>query len=254
MLRHARLSSMIIASLGFTATALSALPALAHEPPAAQVAAPVKVAAPDPSADADDEPSPPRSERSTGGGVLFYGLGSFANIDGLGLAVGGDTLEPDPLKNKKLRLEGGGHMFGGGLQVNVYGKYVRGGFGFSFFGVEGTKLRTNKLDNGFSVSASNAWGGSFEVFFGHEFSAGPVRPYIDLVGSVDVMVAQVDLKHPTFGTVGRTQYEGWLFGFGPRAGLAIPLGENGFFDVSGTYSLVGMEQVRIVAGLGIWGR
>ena len=40
----------------------------------------------------------------------FYGFGSFAAIDGLGVSPTGDSVEPDPLKNKHLRLAGGGHL------------------------------------------------------------------------------------------------------------------------------------------------
>ena len=246
MLRHARTSSLLLAAAAFAVAALPALPALA-DPAAKTVAADPETEPPAPSNDdsSDDE---------TGGGVLFYGLGSFANVQGLGLGTSDDTVEPDPLKNKHLQLEGGGHVYGGGLQVNVYGKHVRGGFGISVFGLEGTKLRNDKLDHGFKATGASAWGGSFEVFVGHEFLKGPVRPYIDLVGSVDIVSAQIDLTHPEFGRVGRTQYEGWMFGFGPRAGLSFPIGKNGFLDLSGNYSIVGMERFRIVAGIGIWGR
>lgn len=245
MLRHARTSSMLLVSAAaFSAAALGALPALADRPPVA-----VAAAEPEP-----ETPPPDSSDDETGGGVLFYGLGSFANIHGLGLSTSGDTVEPDPLKNKHLRLDGGGHVFGGGLQVDVFGKYVRGGFAISVFGVEGTKLRYDSLGHGFSASATNAWGAGFDVFVGHELLKGPVRPYIDLVASIDVVSAQVDLKHPEFGRLGRTEYQGWMFGFGPRAGLSIPIGSNGFLDLSGNYSVVGMERFRIVAGIGIWGR
>jgi len=244
MLRHARMPSLVLASAAFVAAASLSLPAFA-EAPAKAVAADPDADPPAPSDDNDDE---------TGGGVLFYGLGSFGNIQGLGVSTSGDTVEPDPLKKKHLRLEDGGHLFGGGLQVDVFGKHVRGGFAISVFGVEGTKLRTDKLDNGFKVSASSGWGAGFDVFVGHEFWKGSVRPYIDLVGSINVLSLQVDLKHPAYGVLGRTQYEGWMFGFGPRAGLSIPIGPNGFFDVSGNYSVVGMERFRIVAGIGIWGR
>lgn len=191
----------------------------------------------------------------TGGGALFYGLGSFANLRGLKLSVEGDNaLEPDPLKGKHLRLEGGGHLIGGGLQVDIFGEYVRGGFAISVFGVEGAKLRLDSLSNHFSVSASGAWGAGLDVFVGHEFAKGPVRPYLDLVGNFSAIAANVDLSHPEFGKLGRTEYQGWLFGFGPRAGLSVSLGKNAFFDVSGMYSVMGVEKFRMVGGLGFWSR
>ena len=53
-----------------------------------------------------------------------------------------------------------------------------------------------------------------------------------------------------FGKLGRTSYEGWSFGFGPRAGITVPVGDHAFFDLSGTYSIVGLERFRAVAGIG----
>jgi hypothetical protein len=188
-------------------------------------------------------------------GGLFYAVGSFANIHGLPLSVEGEAnVEPDPLKGKRFRLEGGGRLFGGGLQVNIYGKHVRGGLAIAMFGVEGTKVRYDALSNGFSVRAAGAWGASVDAFIGHEFGRAQVRPYFDLVGTFAAVGASVDLMHPEFGTLGRTGYQGWLFGFGPRAGLSVPIADTFFFDLSGMYSIVGMERFRVVAGIGVWSR
>ncbi len=236
----------------FLAAALPATPAFAQNRPLKVVQDEWEVPPPPP--EPPRPPPPPRSPDQTGGGVLFFGFGSFAAINGMGLGATGDSVEPDPLKNKHLQLAGGGHLGGGGFQIDIFGKYVRGGVGVSVFGVEGTRLEHDKLANGFKTAASSAWGAGFDIFVGHEFLKGPVRPYVDLVGGINVLSVQVDLVHPAYGRLGRTQYEGWLFGFGPRAGLSIPLSDSAFFDLSGTYSVVGSEQFRIVGGFGFWGR
>lgn len=190
----------------------------------------------------------------SGAGVLFYGFGSHAKIRGLPVGVGDNAIELDPLKNKDFRLDNGGQLGGGGFQIDGFVNGVRVGFGLSVFSVMGTKLRHDALEHGFTVEAQGAWGATIDTFLGYELLRGPVRPYVDLVGSFSGVSLNVDLMHPEYGRLGRTQYSGWLFGFGPRAGVSIPLGENAFFDVSGTYSLVGMERVRVVGGIGFWSR
>ena len=127
---------------------------------------PPKVAPDPPPPDPPPPPEPPPSPDQTGGGVLFFGFGSFAAIDGLGVSPTGDSVEPDPLKNKHLRLAGGGHLGGGGFQIDIFGKYVRGGVGVSVFGVEGTRLVHDRLANGFSTAPSSGWGAGFDVFVG----------------------------------------------------------------------------------------
>lgn len=190
----------------------------------------------------------------TGAGALFFGMGSFAKIHGLQIGVGDGGVELDPLKDKHFRLENGGTLAGGGLQFNGYFEGVRTGFAIAAYSLEGATLRSDALDHGFTVKASGAWGANIDVFVGYELFHGPVRPYLDLVGTFSAVQLDVDLMHPEYGRLGRTQYDGWLFGFGPRAGLSVPLGKTAFLDASGTYSIVGMERFRVMGGIGFWSR
>jgi hypothetical protein len=242
----------LVCSATFLLAGLAAAPASATPVAYKTFASPPQFATPP-----DSEPEPmavPVADKEVGGGALFFGFGSFGNLRGLGLEASDGDTETDPLKGKHLRLDGGGQMMGGGIQVDIFGRYLRGGFAISVFGVEGTKLRYDSLSNQFSVRASGAWGAGLEVFIGHELLRGPVRPYVDLVGSVAVVSANVDLFHPEFGKLGRTEYDGWSFGLAPRLGISVPLGENAFFDLSGSYAIVGIEQARLVAGIGFWNR
>lgn len=190
----------------------------------------------------------------SGVGVLFFGLGSHAKIHGLQLEATDGGLELDPLKGKNFRLENGGTLAGGGFQINGFIHGVRTGLGLNVFSVQDTKLRHDALDNNFAVAASGAWGAGLDLFVGYELLHGPVRPYVDLVGGFSGVNLTVDLIHPEFGRLGRTQYGGWRFGFGPRAGLSVPLGKTAFLDLSGTYSVIGMERFRVVGGIGFWSR
>ncbi|MBK8259009.1 MAG: hypothetical protein IPK82_40915 [Polyangiaceae bacterium] len=190
-----------------------------------------------------------------GVGVLFYGLGSFANIHNLTLNVGSNSVEADPVHGKNLRLDGGGHLFGAGMQVTGYFEEgIRGGINLGVFGMEGAKLNHDRLDSGFRVRAEGGWGVNLDGFVGYEILHGAFRPYIDMVGQFSTVGLQVDLLHPDFGRLGRSDYNAWKFGFGPRVGASIPLGDTAFLDFSGTYSIVGMERFRVMGGIGFWSR
>lgn len=189
-----------------------------------------------------------------GPSILFFGMGSGGRIHGLPMTLQDNQIELGPLQSKHLRLENGGTLAGGGFQVGGYIDGVRTGLGISVFAVEGAHLRHDALGNDFFVEASGAWGASVQLHLGYEMLRGPFRPYLDLVGSWNGVALNIDLKHPDYGQLGRTGYQGWLFGFGPRAGFSIPLGETAFLDLSGTYSFVGMERFRIAGGIGFWAR
>jgi hypothetical protein len=252
----------LVLGTSFLFAALAAAPAYAQQAYSkrAFAAPPNQVATSDDAPPPPDDVPPPHVEHhdtepdETGGGVLFYGLGTFGAVNGLKLGVSDSGLELDPLKNKHFRLDGGASLYGGGFQVDIFGKYVRGGFATSVYGIDGARLKYDTLSNNFFVTAQQAWGATFDVFVGHEFLKGPIRPYVDLVGSISVVSVQVDLNHPEYGKLGRTDYEGWQFGFGPRAGFSVPLGKTAFFDLSGMYGVVGIEKVRVVGGIGFWSR
>ena len=248
---HLQVALALTCGAAFLTTALAAPDASAKKP--LQVVED-ESEVPPPPPDPPEPPPPPPSPHHEGAGVLFFGFGSMGAIEGLGFSPAGDSIEPDPLKNKHLRLEGGGNLGGGGLRVDIFGRYARGGVTLSVFGVDKTRLEHLPLQNGFKTSPTDAWGAGFEVFAGYEFLKGPVRPYMDLTTSVNIFSMQVDLQHPQYGRLGRTQYEGWLFGFGPRLGVSVPLGDAVYFDVSATYQVIGTETLRVTSGLGFWNR
>lgn len=250
--QHVRFALALVGGAAFVATALAASPASAKKP--LQVVVEDESEVPPPPPDPPSPPPPPPSPHHEGAGALFFGFGSMGAIEGLGFAPAGDSVEPDPLKKKHLRLEGGGQIGGGGLRVDIFGRYARGGVTLSVFGVDHTRLEHSGLENGFTASASSAWGAGFEVFAGYEFLKGPVRPYMDLTTAVNIFSMQVDLNHPRYGRLGRTQYEAWLFGFGPRLGVSVPLGGSAYFDVSATYQVIGTETLRVTSGIGFWNR
>ena len=192
----------------------------------------------------------PALANDVGAGVLLHGFGASSKIQGLSLDVGENTFEPEPLRGKRLTLDGEGALAGGGLQVNVTLYGVRAGLGFSFFGVEKTRFRHDPLPDGLRLVTGDPWGLRLDGFLGYELLQGRVRPYVDIVASGAFLGLDVDLHHPAYGELARTQYSGGAFGLGPRAGLSVGLSQHVFADVSAMYSVFGLERLRVTGGIG----
>lgn len=189
-----------------------------------------------------------------GGGVLFYGQGMFGNIRDQTLSVPWGGTEPDPLRDRELKLDGGGTIFGGGLRAILVTPVMHGGIGIGGFGVQGLSLKHKALSPGLSTSLGSTFGGNFEVYAGKELLDGPIYPYIDVRAVLTVLSAQVELRHPDYGLLGATPYNGYSFGIGPRAGVIVALGSTFFVDLSGYFGIIGAERGGIFAGFGFWDR
>ncbi len=192
----------------------------------------------------------PALANEVGAGMVLQGFGASSKIQGISLDVGEDTFEPEPLRGKGMTLDGGGALAGGGIQANLTLYGVRVGLGFSFFGIEKSRFRHDPLPDGLRLVAGNPWGLRLDGFLGYEPLGGRVRPYLDLVASGGFVGVDVGLHHPTYGELARTSYSGGAFGIGPRGGLSVGLSRHVFADASVMYSIVGLERLRVTAGIG----
>jgi len=194
-------------------------------------------------------------------GAAASDVALLVTLEGAGVAARGDGREldvdeekkPGPYKGHSFTLDGSGTLTGGGgryvFLVPSYG--IRFGLGFGFFGADGIAVKHDALPAGFDVTTKSTMTLSFEVALGREFDAGPVIPYIDARVGLEDFIAELQLRSADYGFVGSTPYASVSFGFGPRVGLLVPLGERAFIDVSGTYQLVGPWRVGGWAGLGV---
>jgi hypothetical protein len=189
-----------------------------------------------------------------GGGLWLDAFATFGNVDDFSLHSAPAEKEPDPLKQKNLLLDGPGAFVGGGFHFAILGSEMRGGGGMEVFGMEGMKLKHDRLPQGLSAKVGSAWGVSLDFFLGRELVKGPVYPYIDLRAVVSIMQAGVELHHEGYGFLGETYYNAYGFGVGPRLGVAIPLSDPWVIDISAYYGLFGAERATIVASLGFWDR
>ena len=78
-----------------------------------------------------------------------------------------------------------------------------------------------------------------------------MRPYVDLRAAFTILQANVKLQADKYGVLGSTPYDGFSFGLGPRAGVAIPLGSVFFVDLSVYGSPIGMEKFASTLGIGV---
>ncbi len=194
------------------------------------------------------------SDDDSGGGFFLDLFGGRGRVSDKLLHVAAAATEPDPLKDKNLRIEGPGKLYGGGFHILLMGKHARGGMGLSFFGMEEVRIKHDPLPKGLSVTAGTQFGANFDVFIGRELVRGPVYPYVDLRTSFTVMQTGVVLEHETYGTLGETPYTAYALGVGPRVGIAVPFAEDFAINLSAYFGLLGAEQANLMMSIGYWDR
>ncbi len=188
------------------------------------------------------------SAETLGLGGSLRGLGGVASVDsGLSAGVGMDA--PDMLANAGPRIKGvnAGGGFGAELFVSIHD--LRIGLDTAVLFTDAFRLSNAPLPNGFTASTRSATSFAFALFFGRAFEAGPLRPYVDLRFGLALVQTSIRLEHPTFGFVGATQYDGYRFLFGPRAGMYVPLGNRFYIDLGGDFDILGFNRVAGFAGI-----
>jgi hypothetical protein len=198
-------------------------------------------------------------------------IGARAELDGAKLHVSAGQDLPDPLRDKHLRLDGNGALFGGELRIEGRGNEssdwrgrTHGGFSIAVFGIEHALLSYDALVPSLSIDPGKLWGARFDLFIGREFSLGKRRgvyqdtaliyPYVDLRASFSVLQANVSLRHETLGLLGTTAFNAYAFGIGPRIGARVPLMRDAYIDFGAYGDVLGIERIGGYAGLGIWAR
>ncbi len=191
---------------------------------------------------------------SNGGAFFIDFLGGRGRAGDRPLHIAAAMTEPDPLRDKNLKMDGPSQYYGGGFHILLMGKHARGGMGLAFFGMEGVRLKHDALTPGLSVSAGTQFGANFDVFIGRELVRGPVFPYVDLMTSFSVMQTGVVLKHETLGVLGETAYNAYTLGAGPRVGIAVPFSDDFAINVSAYFGLFGAQQANLMMSIGYWDR
>jgi hypothetical protein len=158
----------------------------------------------------------------------------------------------DPLRNSRIRLEGGRELAGGGYGLLIAGDGLRAGLAGQYFGIDRATMRYSGLPAGFSLRPQYGFCATVDLFLGYELGSGPVIAYVDIRGVFNVINVQMELRHVDHGVAESTGAAGWLLGVGPRVGVRALLHRRVFVDLSGYYGVVGIEHVTASLGLGVW--
>lgn len=156
-----------------------------------------------------------------------------------------------------VRLVGNGAISGGALRGVVHCDRLRIGFEEALVLASGLDVTTGTLPAGFHTDHGKIWGMRLELSIGRDFVSedepkDEIAPYVDLRVGLTFLTSKVQLHSATLGALGSVDYELWSPYLGPRAGVRVPLGENGFVDFSGCLNIFGLERGSLNAGLGVF--
>jgi hypothetical protein len=170
--------------------------------------------------------------------------------------VGTGQDEIDMLKNNDVRLVGNGAFSGASLHATARFDRLRIGFEEAVLIASGLDVNAGTLPQGFSVTNGTIWGARFELSVGRELlsidaPSDAIAPYVDLRLGLALVTTNLQLHSTQWGALGSSAYTLIAPYLAPRVGARIPLGENGFVDVNGSYGIIGIERATFGAGLGV---
>lgn len=186
-------------------------------------------------------------------GISFtvHGLSGIMIADEhpMSLAPGSDA--PDVIAHLSPRLAGKHAYIGSGLRGFYQGEYVRAGGTAGVFMVDrGLTEPGGDTPAGYLLVADRSFGGHFEVFAGGQIHLGPLVPYLDVVGSLDIVHTRYQLFAEGVGLVSIPSYNAYAFGVGPRIGAIIPISSKLYLDLAAAGSVVGINRLMFTAGFG----
>ena len=149
-----------------------------------------------------------------------------------------------------LRLKGAGAFTGGALSGTfVYARSFRFGLTFAAFSIPSVTLTHAPLSSDLSLSLPKPYGFTVECSPGWEFHFGPFVPYAEMRLGIAFVVPSVDVRSRQMGAVATLERAVVTPIIAPRAGLQLRLNEWLAFDVSASLSPVGVETLRLQAGI-----
>ncbi|HZO11815.1 MAG TPA: hypothetical protein VFB62_01100 [Polyangiaceae bacterium] len=166
----------------------------------------------------------------------FYAFGGQGHLDGHAL---GNEEPPDLLRDVPVTVRGRGRLAGGGMQLHLLlFDRMRLGYDVIAWDIGDAELEA-ALPPGMSFDVRHFVGLRDDLFVGVELLQGPVYPYLDLVGSGDIVFADVALQDPLLGKVDSALYGDVSLAIGARAGLRVPITSVLMLDVAGQHRIFG---------------
>lgn len=186
-------------------------------------------------------------------GFEVYAQGGVADLSTEILTPALAAHTPVALEDVEVAMTSDGRMAGGGLLLTLVHARWRFGLDLAAYALLGVDTAHTPLPDGYTISVGDPLGVRWAGFIGYEILEGPVHPYLDLRVSGSAAIANVRLAHDTLGHLGTTSYDYVMAGFGPRAGVLVPMTTWSAIDVSAYYPIVGgHEQLTFSAGISFW--
>lgn len=186
-------------------------------------------------------------------GFELYAQGGVADLRTELLTPALAAHTPVALEDVAIEMTSDGRMAGGGLQLLLAYARWRFGLDLAAYALMDVDTAHTPLPDGYRIRIGDPIGVRWAGFIGYEILEGPVYPYLDLRVSGSAALASVRLSHDTLGHLATTSYDYVEAGFGPRAGLVVPVTTWSAIDVSAYYPIVGgHEALTFTAGISFW--
>jgi hypothetical protein len=179
--------------------------------------------------------------RSAGGAEAVFSLHAMEGKSAWDGALHTSREEPDVLAGSTPRLRGARTSTTEiGLQLAGIASSTRFGFVEAIYLPRDLSVSHAPLPYGFTTAGGTAWGGRFEAFVGRELSdMRGITPWIDVSVGVSLLSASLKLRHPTYGSLGETDYMKVDPIVAPRIGVRIPFAEHAALDLMARRDLIG---------------
>jgi hypothetical protein len=190
-----------------------------------------------------------------------------AEADGVGLeafALGGrldlhqttlsrTSADPPELDALEISLERDGYAVGGGLRLEYMVSRFRFGLDAASWQARDVDVTAAGVPEGHQLLLSDPVGLRGALYVGYEIFDGPVYPYLDLRGGPSALLMAARLYDAAGAEVMSAVFADVTAGFGPRAGLRVPIVEWALVDLAGYYPIVGgHENLTVSLGIALW--
>lgn len=176
--------------------------------------------------------------------VGMHALYSVADLDGR-------LLDATPaFKAANLRFQGRGAFTGGALSGTfVYARSFRFGTTISAFAVPSLSLRHAQLSSDLSLSLEKPYGFTVDCTPGWEWHLGRFVPHVGARLGVAIVATSIDVQSIQRGAVQTLSRDFRSAVVAPELGLQLRLNDWAAIDVAASISPVGLEMLRLSAGL-----
>jgi hypothetical protein len=190
--------------------------------------------------------------RADGVGGEFFAIGGRLDLHDTVLSRTGESFST-ALADDELLLQRDGYAMGGGLRLEAVLSHIRFGLEAAVWEARDVDLVLDDLPPGHTLAITSPVGVRLAAFAGYDILDGPVYPYVDLRVGPSLLVVSARLEDASGTEVAHSDYADLTAGFGPRAGLRVPIVDWALVDLAGYYPILGgHENLTVTLGIALW--